>query len=58
MELAESFCIQDAGGQALAYLYFRDREGTAKAAGVLSRDEARRIAANMAKLLELLRSDQ
>lgn len=46
MEPAESFCIRDASGQALAYVYFRDQEGTAKAAGVLSRDEASRSPAD------------
>ena len=58
MELGESFCVQDANGQALAYVYFRDHGGTAKAASVLSRDEARRIAANMAQLPELLQPDE
>lgn len=51
---ASAYVVRDANGQALAYLYFRDDENTARQAKVLTREEARRIAVNIARLPQLL----
>lgn len=50
----QAFRIEDANGQAVAYTYFRRDENEARQASVLTYDEARRIAANIVKLPELL----
>jgi DNA-binding LacI/PurR family transcriptional regulator len=49
-ELGACFVGRDHNGQKLSYVYFEDEPGRQSAAKLLTKDEARRIAVNIARL--------
>jgi hypothetical protein len=52
-ELDACFVVRDHNGQQLAYVYFEEEPGRRSAAKLLTKDEARRIAVNIARLPQL-----
>jgi hypothetical protein len=49
-QIPGGYKVKDANGQSLAYVYGRETRADADTAHVLTLDEARRIASNIAKL--------
>ena len=54
-ELDACFVVIDSAEQKLAYVYFEEEPGRRSAGKLLSKDEARRIAVNLARLPALVR---
>jgi hypothetical protein len=53
-DIGAALVVKDSNGQGLAYVYYEDEPGRRTALKMLSKDEARRIAANIVRLPELV----
>ena len=49
-DIGAAFVVKDGTGQKLAYVYYEDEPGRRSAAKLLTRDEAHRLAVDIAKL--------
>jgi DNA-binding response OmpR family regulator len=54
-DIGDAFVVRDSADQKVAYVYYEEEPGRRRAAKLLTKDEALKIAANIAKLPKLLR---